>query len=1069
MAMAPEILTFMPNGDVTLKLIRHVVSGANPNAPRSITDKPSKAEEPVLDEDAEIEAALGIEPETLNDDEDDGIVFYAPDAPGAEDGPFYPPTPRARGSDASRRDRSASPPASFWAALKRQAAQVIGDPVAVEDDAAVSEVVQDAQGEVEMAVVESHEAWCICSSRHLMLSSRYFETILSGEFKEAKTLRTTGQVVIEFWEDDLDSMVILLNIIHGASRKVPRTLGTDNLTKLAVLVSKFGMLETVDFFSDTWIDNLQREGLPKGYNKDILKMLYVFWVFDREKEFGDMTRLVQREADEKIEEDVKGLMIPSAIVDAIKHARVSAISTAIDTVHALIIKFMDGTDHCDAAIDDDLRYACDAMVLGSLLKSSRKIGIWPKPEAPFLGRRWRDLAKKLRGIKVLDVCNKTSSRRWNSHGPSGNAHGIEDEIEGVLKDVEKGLEGLNLKDFAGKSEDCIPVLVPEAEVPHVPDVPAPVVDAPASTAAHEHSDSVPEPQMTGSFAPDSQISCHTDEGVDVEPSEYEEYYDDPSKHVPSIDHTVLADQRELDDDPAPPMHIIETINIQEPAPSPPPELALRFDSPPRPQPPQAPRTRGRSPPRANVREEKAQPEMKEAHSSPSLFSWPKNDFDDTPGHEVAIIPKSQLSNGFLYQEARPRDLSPRNNIHDVPTRKAVPTTNFQQDYRLNGSTTPPTTVLNEQIHHSPPAPSTNGTDLRLKSSPRNSIQGAAFPKPAPVPPPHQSPHTSPNGQTTPTESQSSKNGSPTSYFPSYKEQEAYAQRKPQALLRHNTNEKPPIPKSTQVPPLSQNNLYNNNPTASAYQRPRRANSIPLPPSPREESQPARDSATSKLMAAEKHIARNFLYHAASNGAGREDVRSPAPVSSRASSIDDAVTMDNSVALLSPPARIPAPVNGTATQHHHRHEERNGRSPPRALAPTLTHDKTSTNNEHRPEERNGERHRKPGNHAPALAPIDRDKEREKRSSTHNNTNTADRVAAQRKSPSPPAMAMAAVNKGREARPETNGRESPLKQMMTSGDENDELGGEVAVRDMWSPPKEGFRVRKGKKVFTNRFSS
>ncbi|KAI9046871.1 hypothetical protein LZ554_008949 [Drepanopeziza brunnea f. sp. 'monogermtubi'] len=1046
MAMAPEILTFMPNGDVTLKLIRHVVSGANANPPRSKSNKPSKAEEPVLDEDAEIEAALGIEPETLNDDDgDDDVVFYAPDAPGAEDGPFYPPTPRARGSDASRRDRSASPPASFWAALKRQAAQVLGDAAAVEDDAAVSEMVEDAPGEAETAVVESREAWCICSSRHLMLSSRYFETILSGEFKEAKTLRTTGHVEIEFWEDDLDSIVILLNIIHGASRKVPRTLDTDNLTKLAVLVSKFGMLETVDFFSDTWIDNLQREGLPKGYNKEILKMLYVFWVFDREKEFGDMTRLVQREADEKIEEDVKGLMIPSAIVDAIKNARVSAISTAIDTVHALIIKFMDGTDHCDAAIDDDLRYACDAMVLGSLLKSSRKIGIWPKPEAPFPGRRWRDLAKKLRGIKVLDVCNKTSSRRWNSHGPSGNAHGIEDEIEGVLKDVEKGLEGLNLKDFAGKSEDCIPVLVPEAEAP---DGPAPVVDAPASSAAHEDSDSVPEPQMTGNFAPDSQISCHTDEGVDVEPSGYEEYYEDPSKYVTSIDHRLLTDQRELDDDPAPPLHIIETINMQDPAPSPPPELEPRLDSPPRPQPPQAPRTRGRSPPRANVREEKTQPEMKEAHSAPSLFSWPKNDSDDTPGHEVAIIPRSQLSSGFLYQEAQPRDLSPRNNIHDVPTRKALPTTNSQQDYRRNGSTTPPTTGLNQQVHHSPPAPSTNGTDLRLKSSPRNSIQGAAFPKPAPVPPPHQSPRTSPNGQTTLTESQSSKNGSPTSYFPSYKEPEAYAQRKPQALLRHNTNEKPPISKSSQNPPLSQSNPYSNNQTASAYQRPRRANSIPLPPSPREESQqPARDSATSKLMAAEKHIARNSLYHAASTGAGREDVRSPPPVGSRASSIDDAATMDsNSVALLSPPPRIPAPVNGTGTQHHHRHEERNG-------------------------ERNG----KPGgggHAAPALAPIDREKEREKRSSTHNNnTNAADRAAAQRKSP--PAMAMAAVNKGREARPETNGRESPLKQMMTSGDENDddEVLGVAEVRDvMWSPPKEGFRVRKGgKKVFTNRFSS
>ena len=111
---------------------------------------------------------------------------------------------------------------------------------------------------------------------------------------------------------------------------------------------------------------------------------------------------------------------------------------------------MDGSALCDAALDDELRYACDAMVLGSLLKSSRKIGIWPKPEAPFAGRKYKGLAKAIRGIKILDVCNKTSSRRWNSHGPAGNSHGLEDEIEEKLKEVEKGLDGLRLFDFAKK-------------------------------------------------------------------------------------------------------------------------------------------------------------------------------------------------------------------------------------------------------------------------------------------------------------------------------------------------------------------------------------------------------------------------------------------------------------------------------------------------------------------------------------------------------------------------------------------------------------------------------------------
>jgi hypothetical protein len=119
-------------------------------------------------------------------------------------------------------------------------------------------------------------------------------------------------------------------------------------------------------------------------------------------------------------------------------------------IHTLITRYLDGSAFCNAALDDELRYACDAMVLGSLLKSSRKIGIWPRPESPFSGRKFCDLAKAIRSIRILDVCNQTSNRKWNSHGPRGNCHGLEDEIEEALNKVESRLEGLNLADFPKK-------------------------------------------------------------------------------------------------------------------------------------------------------------------------------------------------------------------------------------------------------------------------------------------------------------------------------------------------------------------------------------------------------------------------------------------------------------------------------------------------------------------------------------------------------------------------------------------------------------------------------------------
>jgi hypothetical protein len=134
----------------------------------------------------------------------------------------------------------------------------------------------------------------------------------------------------------------------------------------------------------------------------------------------------------------------------IKRDREFAMETAITTIHSLITRYMDGKTICDGSIDDESRYACDAMVLGSLMKSSRKMGIWPKPESPFNGRKFKHLARSIRSIRILDVCHKSRSKRLTSLNPTSNCHGLEDSIEASMKSIESGLDGLELADYAKK-------------------------------------------------------------------------------------------------------------------------------------------------------------------------------------------------------------------------------------------------------------------------------------------------------------------------------------------------------------------------------------------------------------------------------------------------------------------------------------------------------------------------------------------------------------------------------------------------------------------------------------------
>jgi len=101
-----------------------------------------------------------------------------------------------------------------------------------------------------------------------------------------------------------------------------------------------------------------------------------------------------------------------------------------------------------------MQYACDAMILGSLLKSARKIDIWPKPEAPFNGRKFKDLAKAIKAIRIVDVCNRTS-RRFANLGSAGNGHGLEDEIAASIKRIEAGIDGLELLQYTKKRFDTI--------------------------------------------------------------------------------------------------------------------------------------------------------------------------------------------------------------------------------------------------------------------------------------------------------------------------------------------------------------------------------------------------------------------------------------------------------------------------------------------------------------------------------------------------------------------------------------------------------------------------------------
>ena len=154
------------------------------------------------------------------------------------------------------------------------------------------------------------------SSKHLVLASPYFRRNLQSGMSESQALRSQGHVQFSMAEQDPEAMLIVMNIIHGRSRNVPRLVDLDMLTKLAVIVDYLECLEVVEPFSDRWVDNLKGD-IPKTYSSELIQWLCVSFVFRKETQFETITSTAIRLSRCAIE--TLGLPIPGSLLGKNSH------------------------------------------------------------------------------------------------------------------------------------------------------------------------------------------------------------------------------------------------------------------------------------------------------------------------------------------------------------------------------------------------------------------------------------------------------------------------------------------------------------------------------------------------------------------------------------------------------------------------------------------------------------------------------------------------------------------------------------------------------------------------------
>ena len=282
---------------------------------------------------------------------------------------------------------------------------------------------------------------------HLKLASTHFGRRLDGGWSEGNTLRSQGVVEIPVIACNPDTLLIFLNIFHGRTRSVKRSAPLKSLTELAVLVDYYECHETVEVFSDMWIEKL-KESLPKRFCEDAARWLCISVVFKKGDIFCTMTTIAERQIDKSFRSS--GLPIPGnvigennpwpnlaalmSVLECINRYREKHIGGIISLLYTLLEDLQDDQKGCSSA--------CRSMVLGALtreMKSRRLLN--PRPSPPSKATLWL----------CESVC-EIEAPKWYERKDSGTLYilhpcKIRPFVQPVVKELKRNLCGLNDKYF----------------------------------------------------------------------------------------------------------------------------------------------------------------------------------------------------------------------------------------------------------------------------------------------------------------------------------------------------------------------------------------------------------------------------------------------------------------------------------------------------------------------------------------------------------------------------------------------------------------------------------------------
>ena len=134
----------------------------------------------------------------------------------------------------------------------------------------------------------------------------------SKTFTEANKDEADGlyHILAEDW--DAEAFLIVMQIIHGRNKQVPRKITLELLAKIAVIEDYYIFGEALDMFKDLWFQNVEQTGVPTTHCRDLVLWIWATWVFNVEKQFEQATMVAIKHGKDVI--PTLGLPLPPRIM-----------------------------------------------------------------------------------------------------------------------------------------------------------------------------------------------------------------------------------------------------------------------------------------------------------------------------------------------------------------------------------------------------------------------------------------------------------------------------------------------------------------------------------------------------------------------------------------------------------------------------------------------------------------------------------------------------------------------------------------------------------------------------------